>query len=156
MSKAIENLHKTAEVKTNKIIIENVINKYTEILKLMCLFQGSFINSFDELILVPKTNLYFRLDDVETIFDLKCKLIKWCSRDCCKSEPYSNEISNKEYQESVRNKLNDFLDVNFNETEWLLIYTYLGNGCNSDLCIKFVESEFDINIITNYASANQC
>lgn len=121
-----------------------------KIVELMQLFQDSFINYDNELILIPKTNLYFRLEDIETFFDLQCKVIARCSRDCCKTQPYIQELANQKYQESVRNKVNKYLDINFNEEEWMLIYTYLGNGCHSDLCKQFVESNFDINIIKEY------
>lgn len=118
-----------------------------EIFKLMELFQGSFINGLNELILIPKTNLYFRLEDIETLLDLKCKIIAWCSRACCKAEPYIKAISNKKYQESVRKKINKYLGTDFCEKEWLLIYIYLGNGINKNLCEKFINSDYNLELL---------
>lgn len=66
--------------------------------RLMQSFSGSFINGINEIILYPETNLYFRLDDVNSEFDVKCKLLEWCSRDAYKTKPYDNELKNKVYQ----------------------------------------------------------
>lgn len=118
-----------------------------EISQLMELFNGSFINSHNELILVPKTNLYFRLEDIETVLDLKCKVIAWCSRHACKTPYCRVEWRNKAYQASVREKINRFLGVRFDLDEWALIYTYLGNDIRHELCEKFIESNYDIFII---------
>lgn len=126
-----------------------------ELFRLSMLFPNSFVNRQNELILIPKTNLYFLLNNLKTYFDLKCKIISACSRDCCKSMPYRQNWRNKKYQSEVREKINEFLRVDFNEEEWMLIYTYLGNGCNGDLCKQFVESEFDINVIKEYENRSK-
>ncbi|GAA0115244.1 hypothetical protein [Clostridium senegalense] len=39
-----------------------------------------FINSRYELIIVPKNNIYFRLNDIENELDLKCKVIAWLEK----------------------------------------------------------------------------
>lgn len=116
----------------------------------MSLFKGAFVNKYDELILDNKTNMYFRIEKIETRFDLYGKIISACSRHACKTEPYRREYLNEEYQKGVRDKLNAFLKVNFTAEEWLLIYTYLGNGCNSNICDKFIESNFDIQVIKDH------
>lgn len=121
-----------------------------ELKRLIKLFPKYFVNRRNELILIPKTNLYFSLNNLGTYFDLKCKIISACSRDCCKTSPYKQKWRNDKYQKEVRNKINTFLGVEFNEDEWMLIYTYLGNGCHSDLCKQFVENNFDINVIKMY------
>lgn len=84
-----------------------------EVQRLMGLFEGSFINSNNELILVPKTNLYFRLDDVKTDKDLKRKVIAWCSRDACKAQYCRVEWRNEQYRKYVREQINKFLGVNY-------------------------------------------
>lgn len=45
-----------------------------DVMELMQLFGGSFINQNNELILVPSTNLYFRLEDVNNHTWLKLVL----------------------------------------------------------------------------------
>lgn len=114
---------------------------------LMILFEKSFINCINELILIPKTNLYLLLDDVESELDLKCKVIEYCSRDAYKTMPYSSPQSNKAYQNNVRRHMNTYLGTDFTREDMELIYTYLGNRVNHDLTIKFVESNYDTNIL---------
>ena len=121
--------------------LQNAVNK------LMKLFDGSFINSHNELILIPKTNLYFRLEDIETLLDLKCKVIAWCSRHACKTPYCRVQWRNEKYQAEVRMRINNFLGVDFNADEWMLIYTYLGNDIKRKLCEKFVESGFNLEVI---------
>ncbi|MGN0961299.1 MAG: hypothetical protein ACI4PF_03780 [Christensenellales bacterium] len=118
-----------------------------EIQKLMKLFPNSFINQNKELILVPKTNLYFRLEDVRTKEDLYFKVIAWCSRSACKQMPYYQDWRNKKYQEMVRNNLNTFLGTNFSKDEWMDIYTKFGNGCNEEKCREFIKNNFNFDLV---------
>lgn len=111
-----------------------------EIEELMQLFDGSFINENNELILCPKTNLYFRLEDVNNIEDLCYKIVAWCSRDASKSIPYHTQWRNKKYREYVRDNINSFLGTNFTEKQWLDIYCEYGNGCNKEKCIEFIKA----------------
>ena len=118
-----------------------------ELKKLMNLFPKSFVNANIELILVPRTNLYFLLSNVESPLDFKCKIIAWCSRACCKTAPYSSTWRNLQYQESIRDKINCYLGTKFDESQWMYIYTCLGNDVRRGLCEKFVQSNFDIEVI---------
>ena len=43
--------------------------------------------------------------------------------------------------------INKLLGTNFTLEEMTDIYTYLGNGIKHDLCVKFVESGYDMTII---------
>lgn len=115
--------------------------------RLMQSFSGSFINGINEIILYPETNLYFRLDDVNSEFDVKCKLLEWCSRDAYKTKPYDNELKNKVYHEEIMDNINNYLNTNFTKEKMELIYTKLGNAINHNLTIKFVESGYDTKIL---------
>lgn len=117
------------------------------------LFPNSFVNKIGELILVPKTNLYFKVEGIASIEELFCKIVEWCSRDACKSEPFYHSWRNEQYQQKVRDNINEFLGVDFSEEEWLLIYEFLGNNINRSLCEEFVRSDFDLNIIKKYKEA---
>ncbi len=117
------------------------------ITRLMIIFNGSFINRINELILIPKTNLYFSLRDVENGFDLKCKVLECCSRDAVKSMPYPINKGNKLYQDDVRENINIFLKTNFTREDMELIYQVLGNGIRHKLTIKFVQSNYDLDIL---------
>lgn len=117
--------------------------------RLMRIFPQSFINHINELILIPKTNLYFCLDDVEYELDIKCKILEWCSRDSVKAMPYSSDKYNKKYQDMVRKGINEYLKTFFNREQMELIYQELGNAINHGLTIKFVNSGYDMNILNS-------
>ena len=66
-----------------------------ELKELMAYFPDSYINNNLELILIPKTNTYFKIEDCECHLDVKEKLLTWCSRTIAKGQPYANPIKNK-------------------------------------------------------------
>lgn len=111
-----------------------------EVLKLMKFFPQSFINYNYELILDLQENVYFRLEDVNDLQTLKVKLISWCSRSACKG-------TKKRCQTKMLKGINSYLNTNFNHEDMELIYTYLGNDCNRKLCIEFIESNYDLNLL---------
>lgn len=115
--------------------------------KLMKEFKGSFINYNNELILIPKTNLYFRLDDTENDLDIICKLLEWCSRDACKSMPYHQQWRNDKYNNDVLNHINNVLETTFTYKEMDQIYSKLGNCCNHNLTVSFILSNYDMRVL---------
>lgn len=56
---------------------EEILN---ELKKLLGLFPRSYINQNLEVILIPKTNTYFRLEGVGSRRDIIAKLLMWCTR----------------------------------------------------------------------------
>lgn len=120
-----------------------------EIKKLMSLFKGSFINYRNELILAPRTNLYFNLDNVDNLIDLTYKVFAYCSRDAYKREPFRVDWRNHKYQDEIREKLNNFLGVDFSKEIWGKIYCQFGNGCNEKECLEFIKSDFDFKLLEN-------
>ena len=117
---------------------------------LLDLFPNSYINENDEFIAVPRTNLYFLLGNVNSLLELKCKVLEWFSRDAFKSMNFRSKWRNEEYRDGIREKINDFLGTDFTRDDIGLIYTYLGNNINRDLCIKFIESDYNLQVIKNY------
>lgn len=115
--------------------------------KIMNIFYGSFINHNNELILIPKTNLYICLRDVNTPTDLKFKLLEYCSRECTFVERYSQEWRNRRYQDDILLRINKCLGTNFTREEMELIYERLGNRCNRKLTQRFVSSGYDMKIL---------
>lgn len=110
-------------------------------------FKGSFINCNNELILIPKTNLYVCLHDVNTPTDLKFKLLEYCSRECTFVERYSQEWRNRRYQDDILLRINKCLGTNFTREEMELVYDVLGNGCNHELTERFVSSGYDMKLL---------
>lgn len=100
-----------------------------------------FINSHFELIIEPNNNIYFRLEDIETELELKCKVLAWLSRPSCKG------VSNY-WQKRIRAMVNEYLQTDFTFEEMQEIYTYLGNDCNRPKTIRFIESGYDLNVLT--------
>lgn len=100
-----------------------------------------FINSLFELIVEPRNNIYLPLEDVETGLDMKCKVIAWLSRPSVKGV-------GAQCQKKMRAIFNEYLGTDFSPEQIEQIYTYLGNDCNREKTIKFIESDYDFNILT--------
>lgn len=110
--------------------------------ELQDIFENSFVNEINELILVPDTNLYFKLSNIKTEEDLIYKIMAWCSRDASKTNPYDTERENERYREMVRDKLNYFLNITWTEREWFEIYSNYGNGIQEEECRKMIRDNF--------------
>lgn len=117
------------------------------ITRLMDIFGDSFINGKNEIILIPKTNAYFCLEDVEDEFDVKCKLLEWCSRDASYAMPYIYPKSNEKYRDNVLEKINKYLGTNFSVSDMKEIYAVIGNGVNRDLTITFIKSNYNMDVL---------
>ena len=114
--------------------------------------NGSFINHNNEIILIPKFNVYILLDDVETDNDFKVKLCEWFSRDCCCALRYSqNKRLERYYQENIE-AFNFICGTNFTKEQVEQIYTKLGNGIKHELTKKFVKSGFDLSVIADHTT----
>lgn len=122
-----------------------MINDFEQIRKLMVSFPHSFINSQGDFIAHEWANEYFILRNCETELDIKCKVLEWFSGSC-KNEPYRTPKNNVEYQDFMRNGINNYLGTNFTKDDIYIIYTHLGNACNHEKTIKFVNSGYDMKI----------
>lgn len=111
---------------------------------------GSFINHNNEIILIPKYNVYTLLDDVETDEDFKVKLCEWFSRDCCCAMRYSQKKRLERYWQENTNSFNLICGTNFTVEQMNYIYTYLGNGIKHTLAQEFVKSGFDLSVIDKF------
>ena len=111
---------------------------------LMNCFPRSVINQNGEFIAHTKANSYFILRNCETEFDIKCKVLEWFSRDAYKTEPFGTKRANDDFHEFMRTGINRFLQTYFTSEDMQVIYTYLGNACNHQKTIRFVESGFDL------------
>ena len=103
-------------------------------------FPTAFINTRKELILEPKNNIYFKLEDIESELDFKCKMIAWLSRPAHKGLTIY-------WQKKVRSGFNQFMDTTFDASDFSLMYTKLGNDVNRSLCVKFIESGYDWEVL---------
>ena len=103
-------------------------------------FPRFFINHNLEAIVHPRRNTYFLLAGVDTEKDLTAKILEWLSREAGKSV-------NRESQKYHLSGINAFLGTNFTQDEMMEIYTYLGNCCNHQKTIRFIDSGYDLAVL---------
>ena len=116
--------------------------------KLNRAFPRSFINSALEFIAHKEANEYFRLEDCETEFDVKCKVLEWLSRGAYKTCPFNSNLKNERFHNFMLNGINDYLGTDFTEDDMETIYTYLGNRVNHALTVEFVNSGYNMAVLT--------
>ena len=120
----------------------------TEIeLKLMSSFPKSFINFHGEFIAHDKANEYFILKNCADDLEIKCKVLEWLSRGASKTEPYKARKKNEEFNNFMLKGINDFLGTNFNRGEMLRIYEKLGNSCDRNKTIRFIQSGYRLEVL---------
>ena len=104
-------------------------------------FPRSYIYKENELIVEPKNNIYFRIDDIKSEFEFRCMVISWLSR------PAHKGVSSW-WQSRIRNGINKFLGTDFSTDELSTIYTFVGCGCNNNKLKSFVESGYNLDTLT--------
>lgn len=134
------------------------MNEHIKKLMVIAIKNGfePFINYLGELILYRETNLFFNANDIRSWKDVACKLLELCSRDACKTQPFTSSKRNKKYNNQVRNIINEFLGTDFNEDDMWLIYTKLGNEVNHQLTLDFINSGFDLNVLREVLNNGEC
>lgn len=101
----------------------------------------SFVNENNELIVIPSINAYFRLEDVKTELDFKCKVLNWLSYYA------SSNHWNRYWSRKIMKYINYILETNFTKEDLDLIYCRLGNNVHPALTIKFIENNYDMNVL---------
>lgn len=96
-----------------------------------------FINHNFEMIVEPKNNIYFRLEDVDSELTLKCQVLAWLSRPSCKGV-------SEHWQKRIRAIINEYLGTEFTVDDMHEIYTYLGNDCNRKKTLRFIKSGYNM------------
>ena len=118
-----------------------------ELKNLLGLFPRSYINQNLEVILIPKTNTYFNLEGVGSRRDIIAKLLMWCSRTIAKGQPFRTQKRNNLFREVTKKSLNYYLGTLFSDENMALIYQRLGNGINPELTYRFIDSDFDMEVL---------
>lgn len=106
----------------------------------MHVFPKAFINHNNELIFVPKHNVYFGLNGMETAHDFKLKMFAWLSR------PISKGLNRKPSQKLLY-RFNRLLNTQFTMSDMELIYARLGNNVNPELTAAFIRSGYDMELL---------
>ncbi|WP_449453281.1 hypothetical protein [Streptococcus suis] len=121
----------------------------SELKILMGYFPKSYINHNFELILIPKTNVYFSVEGVQSRRDIIAKLLMWCTRTIAKGQLYKSKKRNELYKHVVKSALNGYLGTMFSDEDVDLIYQKLGNGINPELTYRFIDSGFDFEVLND-------
>lgn len=118
-----------------------------EIFKVMKHFDGSYINSYGELIISDRGNVYITASNCKDKEDVICKLLEWCSRPIAKGEPYTTNKKNIEWRSSLLRSYNNYLGTNFTQEDMYWIYVKLGNAVNHELTLEFIHSNFNLSLV---------
>ena len=124
------------------IMVDSLVTR-----KLAKSFPKSFINTGLEFIAHKEANEYFRLEDCQNEFDVKCKILEWLSRGAYKTCPYHSKLKNKRFHNFMLNGINDFLGTGFTEEDIAIIYQKLGNRVRHSLTEEFVNSGYDMAVL---------
>ena len=111
--------------------------------KIRAAFPAAFVNMYNELILIPKANTYIMLNQVRDERDFKAAVLEDCSRNAFKA-------CSRKLQDEHLDGINKLLDTKFTRDDMELIYTSLGNGIQHDLCLRFVASGYDLEVLREY------
>lgn len=103
-------------------------------------FPKAFRNSHDEMIIYGPENTYFRLDNITDQTDLDCKVLEYASRQASKG---LNPRSRKYHRDGLK----IYFNRDFTQDELDTIYTYLGGGIKHTLCRKFIEENFNFELL---------
>lgn len=115
--------------------------------RLMTAFPNSFINQRQEFIAHRAANEYFILKDCETELDVQCKVLERLSRAAYKSQPFGPR-KNKVFHAFMLEGINRFLGTSFTTDDMEQIYIYLGNAVDHDKTVRFIESGYDMAVLS--------
>lgn len=116
--------------------------------KLIHAFPKSFINGGLEFIAEREANEYFRLEDCENELDVKCKVLEWLSRGASKTEPFYTKKRNDLFHKFMLDGINAYLGTNFTAEDMAIIYQKLGNRVRHSLTEEFVNSGYDMAVLS--------
>ena len=116
--------------------------------RLMNCFPRSFINQQGEFIAHKEANQYFILRNCKNEMDVKCKVLEWFSQSAFKTDPFRTKQKNDEFHKFMLDGINEFLGTDFDTMDIEQIYTYLGNACNHEKTIRFIESGYIMSVLT--------
>lgn len=110
-------------------------------------FPKTIINDLDEVIVEPRANQYFGTYNCETEKDVQAKVLEWLSRGACKTMPYQTDKANKIFREYMQTGINSYLDTDFTQEDFEILYDRLGNSINHELTLKFIDSCYDMDVL---------
>ena len=123
------------------------MNNLSAAMDLMKCFYGSFINHNGEFIAHRYGEAYFNYATCEDELDVKCKVLEWLSRPASKGQPFKSDRANKKYRQSMLDGINQYLGTAFSSGDIDEVYTYLGNRCNHEKTLRFINLGYDMSLL---------
>lgn len=139
-----------------------------EIRKLIEAFGGGFLNTELEFVICHPVNpvsvaekgeyeghgkgrdiysdRWFRTEDCKTKQDVQRKVLAWFSNGACDGCFGSEKVS-AVIQNYIRRSINRYLGTSFSREDMELIYCKIGRGINEPLARRFIESNFDLEVL---------
>lgn len=145
-----KSLKEKSIVEADELVSNPAKNTYKDnfLIRAIGIFKDGFYKSdTDEFIAITEINTYFSLHDVKDERDFKMKLISYVSRPCYKGEYHSSTRKNEAIYNRTLKQFNEYLGTSFNVEDINIIYTLLGNQCNSELCYEFIDSNYDMSLL---------
>ncbi len=148
--------------KLNDIFKEGFLNNHLDFvichpLYLCEIYEEEYLVINGKVYTIPKRGLYcnifFQTSSCKTKQDVQRSVIEWFSRDAYKTRFYGGR-TDELIHKYVLDGINAYLKTDFTEEQIEHIYTYLGNGVNRELCVKFIESGFDLSVLPDEAKAS--
>ena len=129
-----------------------MIPKY--VLMTMREFNDAGINSYGELVLSYKHNVFIQLNDVKNRKDFGLKLVVWLSQYTTFFESISADVKSRSFSRSVLNAIKYITGKDFSLTDYMLIHEMIGCGVNKELAKKFKEQDFDMEVLRRKREEN--
>ena len=125
-----------------------MIPKY--VLKVMSKFNDAVINSYGELVLSYKYNLFIQLNDVRNRKDFSLKLLVWLSQHTIHFEKISADVKSRSFSGNVVRAIKYITGKEFSFSDYMLIHELIGCGLNKELAEEFKEQDFDMEVLRRY------
>lgn len=125
-----------------------MIPKY--VLMTMREFNDAGINSYGELVLSYKHNVFIQLNDVKNRKDFGLKLLVWLSQYTTFFESISADVKSRSFSRNVINAIKYITGKDFSLTDYMLIHEMIGQGLDKDLAQKFKEQDFDMEVLRRH------
>lgn len=125
-----------------------MIPKY--VLMTMREFDDAGINSYGELVLSYKHNVFIQLNDVKNRKYFGLKLLVWLSQYTTFFESISADVKSRSFSRSVLNAIKYITGKEFSVFDYMLIHEMIGRGANKELAQKFKEQDFDMEVLRRH------
>lgn len=125
-----------------------MIPKY--VLKVMRQFNDAGITSYGELVLSYKYNVFIQLNDVRNRKDFSLKLLVWLSQHTIHFERISADVESRSLSGNVVRAIKYITGKEFSFSDYMLIHELIGCGLNKELANKFMEQDFDMEVLRRH------